>query len=144
VRVTELFDYGQFAEEGSGYVLAFSGEEVGSIQLKHSNIGQEVIHAREFKKKINPDIRIPTLEDISDFLKNGYLLICNINCCALDGEPGFTGHSVVVKGVEDGTVILHDPGLPPIANRKVSFEKFKRAWASPDKTAQNVMAVKLK
>jgi hypothetical protein len=39
-------------------------------------------------------------------------------------------------------VRLHDPGLPPDANKKVRIAEFERAWAYPDSKAKSLVAVR--
>ncbi|MEK7102513.1 MAG: papain-like cysteine protease family protein, partial [Patescibacteria group bacterium] len=53
---------------------------------------------------------------------------------------GYTGHFVVITGFGKNHFTLHDPGLPPLRNRKVSLGRFEKAWAYPNKRAKNIMA----
>ncbi len=144
VRDIEFFDYNEFTEKGGKYLVDFFGKEVGEAQIKYSELGQEVGFAKEFVEKIKPEVRIPTMDEIKSLLESGYLLICNINACALDGLEGFSGHFVVITGFDDHGLILHDPGLPAHENRNVPFDIFEKAWAYPNETAKNIMAMRLR
>ena len=140
----EAFDYNQFSIEGVKYLVNFFGEEVGRSQIEHSDIKQEMIISKDFVKKIKLETRIPKLQEIKTLLKDGFIVVCNINSYALDDEKGYSGHAVVVKGCTDSNLILHDPGLPPRQDLEVSDEKFYKAWAYPNENACNLSAIKLK
>lgn len=144
VKNIEVFDHGRFASEGGKYLVNFFGKEVGEIQIEHSDINQEMAYAKEFIKKIQPIVKIPTIHDIRQLLEDGYLVVCNVNSHALNNEAGYAGHFVVVKGFDNNTLIIHDPGLPPAENRKVDFAAFERSWAYPNEDAKNIMAFRLK
>jgi uncharacterized protein YvpB len=70
-------------------------------------------------------------------------VICLINSQKLNNKQGYVGHFVVVKGIEDDNLIIHDPGFPPIENRKISYVSFEKAWSAPDENAKNILAFKL-
>jgi len=143
VIVIETFDYEQFIQDKEKYLLDTFGKEVAEEQIKNSDIDQEIEYARRFVEEINPEARVPTVHNITQFLEDGYLVICGINSRALNNKEGFAGHSIVIKGTHNDGFILHDPGLPPIENRVVSFDEFEKAWAYPNDIAKNIMAIKL-
>lgn len=57
---------------------------------------------------------------MDELLKKGYIIGAEINSRILNKKPGFSLHYVLIQKGENGEYILHDPGLPPIENRKVS------------------------
>jgi hypothetical protein len=140
----EIFDYQKFADEGEKCLFEFYGQEVGKEQVAHSDIAQERKLAKELSEAHMVQLRLPTIEDITDLLRDGYLIGCMLNSKALNGKVGYVGHSVVIKGVYENQLILHDPGLPPLENRKVDFTVFEKAWAYPDEKAKNILAAKIK
>jgi len=140
----EDFDTQRFIDEGGKYLIAEFGEETGRAQIEHSDIKQEQKIARQFIKIINVQKRVPELEEIKKFLKEGYIIICNINSRALNLEKGYVGHFIVIKGFEENSFKIHDPGLPGIENRKIEFSIFEKAWAYPNEKAKNIMAFRLK
>lgn len=142
IRNIEVFNYDEFIKKGGQYLIERYGKEVGEAQIKHSDINQEIKYAEEFKNKIHTEEHIPTIEDIKQLLKKGYLVGCNVNAIALNKEIGYAGHFVVVKGYRDGELILHDPGLPTHENRVVDFSTFEKAWAYPNESAKNIIALK--
>jgi hypothetical protein len=140
----EIFDYEKFIEEKNNYLLSFFGQETGTEQIKHSNIEQEIKYARIFQEKINIQNKIPDKKDLINLLENKYLLICCINSQTLNQKKGYVGHFVVVKGYDKDGLFLHDPGLPPHENIKVSFDLFEKSWAYPDEKVKNILAFRLK
>jgi len=144
VRDIEIFDYSQFAEQGGDYLIDFFGKEVGESQIRHTDIKQEIKYAEIFAKKINSEVRIPTIKEILQLLENDYVVICNVNSHTLNNNEGYAGHFVVIKGFTNDSLIVHDPGLPPQENRMVDFNTFEKAWAYPSEKTKNIMAFKLK
>jgi len=67
--------------------------------------------------------------------------LVNLNAAVLHGRGGYSGHFVVVCGVGDGTVTLHDPGVPPAPDLTVSEEGFISAWAYPSARDCNLMSI---
>lgn len=69
------------------------------------------------------------------------LAMCTANHQVLRGEPGYVGHSVVLKGYDDDGVILHDPGLPPHPDRHITWDAFERAWAHAGEGSKFLYAI---
>ena len=144
VKNVEIFDYGKFIESPEEYLKEFWGEEIAKIQIEHCEINQEVEYAKKFLEEVFTEKRVPSVDDIKNLLKDGYLIICNVNSRTLNDKPGYAGHFVVVKGFNENNFIIHDPGLPPQENRVVPFEKFETAWAYPDEKSKNIIAFRHK
>ncbi len=138
----ESFNYETFSQDGGAYLLDFLGREVGGQQISHSNIQQEVALAKQAIQKIHIETRVPKISDISKLISDGYLVICNVNSSALNGDEGYVGHFVVIVGVDESYLWLHDPGLPAQKNRKVNIRQFEKAWGFPHDGAKNILAVK--
>jgi hypothetical protein len=124
-------------------LLEFCGQEVGQSQIEHCIVSQEQKLAGELIKLATVEQRIPTQEDVKDCLRLGYLIIANVNSCILNGESGYSGHFIVIKGYNDVSFVVHDPGLPPMDNAKVPFSLFERAWAYPDANQRNISGIRL-
>jgi hypothetical protein len=137
------FDYQKFADEGVNYIFQEFGKEVGETQEKHSNIEQERRLSRMFLEKVKVELRLPKKEDIFRLMEEGYVIAINVNAMALDGEKGYAGHLVIIKGYDNENFILNDPGLPGKENKVVAFDIFEKAWAYPNEKAKNIMAFKL-
>ncbi len=146
VFMVEGFDGQAFIKEGTEYLRRAFGEEAAAWQVANSDIAQE---QRTYRALLNdPSIRvenrIPDLNELKPLLQKGYLLNVVVNSRKLNGQDGYLGHSVVVYEITDSEFIFHDPGLPAGPARKVTYEAFEKAWADPNSTAKNYIAIKLK
>jgi ABC-type bacteriocin/lantibiotic exporter with double-glycine peptidase domain len=143
VIMIKTFDYERFIKEGKKYLLEKYGEEIAEAQVKHSNINKERRLARKLiKEGLNQKRRPATLADIKRLISKGYAVICNVNSRALNNKKGYVGHFIVVVGVQGKKIILHDPGLPPFPNRKISKIIFEKCWGYPSKDSKNIIAIK--
>jgi hypothetical protein len=143
VTYIEEFDYQKFIDDGKDYLVEKYGREVADAQARHSNIVMEQENAKDFIQNVSIDNRIPEVADISKLLSTGYLVIASVNSRTLNGNSGYVGHAIVVKGIDDDGVLLHDPGLPALKNRKVPFDLFDRAWSYPDQASRDISAFRL-
>jgi hypothetical protein len=144
LKIAEPFDYQKFVKEGPAYLVELFGEEVGNEQIKHSNIAQEIQYAKRLIEKGLTENRIPTIPEIMRLLDEGYLIICNVNSRRLNNKGGYAGHFVLLTSYENEGLILHDPGPPGYADRRVSTADFEQAWTDPNERAKNYIAMKLK
>jgi YD repeat-containing protein len=136
------FDYDRFSAEGYDYLLDVSGKEVADVQRKNSNLEQEMEFVKRLKSAVRAEKRIPLREDLIQLVDEGALVICNVNSRLLAEQEGYSGHFVVVTGIENDGIRLHDPGLPPRENAIESWARFEKAWSYPDQKARNIMAFK--
>lgn len=143
VHDIEQFDYAAVGKDAKEYLRTIYGHEAAREQITHSDIVKEERTAIEFAKRVKPEFRIPNKEDLAMLLDEGYLVLCLVNSKVLNRKQGYVGHIVVVFGVTSSSVVLHDPGLPPRSNRRVSWKVFERSWAYPDKKAKNILAFRL-
>ncbi len=143
VRDIEDFDYAAVGRDAKTYLRTIYGEKAAEEQIAHSDIPKEERTATEFASRVAPELRIPEKKDIETLLNDGYLVLCLVNSKVLNGKRGYVGHIVVLFRVSSSSVWLHDPGLPPRPNRRVSRKVFERAWGFPDEKAKNIMAFRL-
>ena len=144
VKNIEIFDYEEFILKKEKYLFEFYGYEVAEAQIKNSDIAQEIEFSTKFINEINTEVRLPSITDIKNLLKNKYLVACNVNSHLLNGKSGYAGHLIVVRGYDKNGFFINDPGLLGLENRLVSFEIFEKAWAYPNEKAKNVMAFRKK
>lgn len=144
VRVVESFDYEDFIERGGSYLVETFGKDVGGAQVAHSDIEQERRLAKGLLEKVNVEKRIPELVEIESSLRDGWLVICNVNSMLLNHKSGYVGHFVVVIGYDNDSLKIHDPGLPGLEGRVVAKKLFTKAWAEPSDTAKNFVAIKFR
>jgi hypothetical protein len=143
VRLMDGYDYKRFAIEGYDYLVEIAGKEVADDQQRNSDLAQEMEYAKKLLSIIPAEKKIPSLENLRECLLQGRLVICNVNSRTLNVQGGYAGHFVVVIGLNDEGVWLHDPGLPAIENRLVTWDEFDRAWSYPDSRARNIMTFRL-
>ena len=136
------FDYERFSKEGASYLIERYGEEKGKAQIEHINLEYEMDNARRLSSLLETKQSLPTISDIEELIKEGYLIICNVNAKVLNDKGGYAGHFVLVYEVSDEEVIMHDPGPPGEKSRKVPIEKFMKAWEYPNERERNLMAFK--
>jgi hypothetical protein len=142
VTNVELMDNARFAAEGRDYLAQLAGREFAESLDRGLDLGAVQAQASAFVEKVRCEVRMPTVDDIRSALEAGGLVICNVNSRALNGREGYLGHFVVAKGFAGQDLIVHDPGPPGEANRRVSFAAFERAWADPTPTVKWLAVVR--
>jgi hypothetical protein len=144
VVFVDAFDLREFQQDPNKALLAFYGKDVGEDQIKHSNIPEVVRDAKALlaAKSIDAQFRIPSLDDVILLLTQGYLVICNVNARILELDEGYSGHFVLLYGLDEAkqTFLVHNPGLPPRPAAKVPFELFGKAWAASGENYKNILA----
>ncbi len=138
----DFFSLESFIEDPNEYLIKRYGQEVGEAQIKHSDLDAVVKDCEEYLKLGLHQERIPDQTEIKKLIDEGYLVICNVNSQALHNKNGYVGHFVAIFDYDTDNFILHDPGLPPIENLKVSFNQFKKGWEYPDERSANLLAIK--
>jgi len=135
------FDHLRFSEEGIDYVRHTHGDEVANWQLANGNVEKSRALSRDlFSSSVLYEHRTPKLEYVNQLLEQGYGVFCGVNSRIINNKEGYSGHSVVMLGLDDTTVKIHDPGLPPKPHLEVPIQKFTDAWESH---GANVRAVRL-
>lgn len=145
IRMISNFDIQRFANEGISYIEAKNGKEFANIIAQHGNIAEEQKRAAACLEKIEQgmyQMREADLADIRQLLTDNYLVICAVNSQILIGKPGYLGHFLLIKGMNDREIIAHNPGLPPQENQRISIDLFERAWESPNPDFKNIIAIK--
>jgi hypothetical protein len=129
--------------EGRSYIVEFLGEDIVAATPLLPDLSSEQAAAAKFVETVRCETRIPGFEDLRRLLADGYLAICNVNSRTLNERDGYSGHFVVVTSCDANELVLHDPGPPPQAQRRVSAGLFDKAWAYPSERARNIAAIKL-
>lgn len=136
IRMIEQFDYRTYAEQGEKYLQKLYSKEELDWQLAHTNILDIKPLIPRFLETVHWEQRSPTLQDIDGMLADGRLLFVTVNSLALDDQPGYSNHALLIIDREDDSYIAHDPGLPPHPARRVSKEKLWQAMGGKDNTAE--------
>ena len=135
------FDYDRFVDIGSKYLIEKYGKKVGEEQIIHSDIDYEIEVAKKLLVSFNQTKRIPTLDDVSKFIAQDCLLLCNVNYYPLYGKSGYAGHFVLIYGIDDKYIYIHDPGLPPHPQAEIPIENFIDAWEYSGKENKGLTVV---
>lgn len=139
----DIFDYEQFTQDPKGYLRREYGEKTATEQILHSDVAQAAVDAKKLIQTVTIQKRIPTFDDLHALLGDRWLLVCLVNAQTLNRKKGYVGHFVVVWKCTEKMIFLHDPGLPPRKNRRVTRRVFEEAWADPNEKAKNIMAFRL-
>lgn len=119
IRTIEPFDYRKYANQGRRYLEVALPAEQLEWQLAHSNILDIRQDIPAFLRTVKWENRNATTQDIDAMLTDGRLVFVTLNSKALNGQDGYSAHAVLVIGREQGSYIVHDPGLPPQEGRRV-------------------------
>lgn len=122
------FDYKRFVKEGGAYLIHKYGKEVGEAQITHSDLPYEIEVSKNLINLMPQIKKIPTIDDIKKYLIQECLVLCNVNYYSLYRKKGYSGHFVLIYGIDDKYVYLQDPGLPPNQNASIPLEDFIVAW----------------
>ena len=133
VKHYETFDFKEFITSPREYMIQIHGQKAGNWGYEHTNVPKEIERMKDLLYANIVENREPSIEDIKIGLNEGYLPRVTINAYALDNEAGYEGHAVVITGYDDDFIILHDPGLPAFANRKIAIDVFLKAWSDQQK-----------
>ncbi len=128
VKLYSMFDYKKFSQKGEDYIYSLFSKENAEIVIKKSDIPSAVKDTKKMlKRRIFQRKRIH-FRKVEEFFKKGYDIMLWVNSRLLNRANGFTGHFVVLTGFDKNNIYVHDPGLPPRPNRKVSKKHFLKAW----------------
>ena len=138
------FDYKKFAHSGEKYLRSLWTDEIYKTQKQHSDFVQEQKFAKLLIKnrKIHLLHRQAIWNDVRRLWSERYLLMISVNACILDSLRGYSSHMVTITGITKQFVYFHDPGNPPIPNRKVSVKKFWKAASYPNGTSADIIALR--
>lgn len=140
VLILETFDYQAFADRGEEYLEEHLGADVARAQAAHSDLPYEREAARQFVELGISKSGVPDFTDLERLLRQGYLVVCNVNVALLKGKRGYSGHFVLIYALDEDCVWLHDPGPPAHPTQCIPRDRFVAAWAFPDERAKNLMA----
>lgn len=130
VRMMDPFDYRAFYKQGNAYFKQFLTPEEYEWQMKNAEPLQKS-EIPELLEKIDYQNRSASLKDIDDLLRHDMLVMTGLNSRILNDKAGFASHFVLIIEDAGNEYILHDPGLPAFAYRKVPKQKLLKAMGGP-------------
>ncbi|HSX31944.1 MAG TPA: RluA family pseudouridine synthase, partial [Candidatus Saccharimonadales bacterium] len=142
IRMIEPINYGRLQLEGERYLKEYFKPQEYEWQIKHSNVLEIQPLISSFMEKVRVQTRRPTLEDIDELLADNRLVSVYLNARVLNDKPGYSAHNVLILQKDGDDYVMHDPGLPPMPNRKVARDTVWRAMGGKDNNTE-VTGVKL-
>ncbi len=142
----EDFNLKEFVASPSEYMKTTQSPESFEYAMQDMDIAHEVKCSKllleaEEQGLAELHYRNSTAEDVRHYLKNGYLIVLNVNSSALWRHEGFTGHFVLIyKLLDENTLLIHDNGgmngdQPTGMNAmKMEIDFLIRCGTSGDKT----------
>lgn len=130
IKRYSMFNYVEFEQRGIDYIRDAFGDETADWQDANSNVKAAQLQVKEYLEKVSIVEKKPTVNDIQNEMDNGYLARVMVNSKLLNGMSGYMGYSVVITGYDDDHIWFHDPGMPPLENRKVASGLFQEAMES--------------
>jgi hypothetical protein len=145
VRSIEDFRPASFIRSAAAEIRRqIKDDEVAAFVIEESDLAQEQLRLEQCvaSDKITFDNRVPTFADLIDATAaTASIPIVNLNYRALVDTDGYYGHFAVVDAIDDGHVVLRDPGPPPAPASRVTVDAFLKAWHSPNENAANLLVV---
>lgn len=128
--VTDIgsMDVNKLLADPKGYLPTLYSPEKVDYYLNKSNLLSIMQYLPEYLKYVKQKTRTSSTSEVTNYLKEGYLVTLELNPKILNNKPGFTLHYVLVYDFDGENIYMHDPGLPPLKSRKVTLEKFKVAF----------------
>ncbi len=136
INMLEPFDYARYYDLGESYLNEFYSPVEKNWQLEHSNILEIKPLIPEFLENVQYTLKQPTLNDIDAMLDDDRLVFVTLNSRVLNDETGYFAHAVLIIDRDEGEYIVHDPGLPPLANRHIDRQKFLKAMGDTNTTSE--------
>lgn len=124
----EDFNYQAFARKGRAYLEKTFGDEWTSTESKHTSLSDQARLAKQMLKKIGPPKPPATITDMRRLFKQGWYVAPTVNSAKLQNRSGYVNHVVLVTGMDEKTVTIHDPGSPPRPHWKISWSRFQQAF----------------
>ena len=144
VRSVERFGIDDFVADPDAAIREQVGDdEIADRIAETSDYDLEVLRVKELVDSggMSFEQRSPAFADIAESLRNGEVVIVNVNGLALNGKSGYVGHFILVTGVDDEFVEFVDPGLPPCPQGRASVDTFLKAWHYPTADVANMISV---
>lgn len=142
-------DVNVFLKDGIYETFLYTlGQEAADKQRQYSNLDsakEDMIRFQELvnQSKIKHELRVPTIEDIKFFLDQGYLIECALNSYKLRDKGGYASHSVLVYGIDDKHVFIHDSTIEHGgAELRIPIERFVSACTDPTPNQWAITAYK--
>ena len=126
VRVSD-FDDKRFVREGEKYLKWYWRPEIFERNKKNTDFKEMRSLAKALLPHTKITVRKPRASDIDALLAQGYTVMAHINPREIDPKFSDIIHTVVIARSTNCFFFIHNPGLPPQENQKVSKKRLQRA-----------------
>jgi 23S rRNA pseudouridine1911/1915/1917 synthase len=135
VKMIEPFDYKRLAREGKDYLYELYDNNEAAWYDDHSNAAALGLYMTQFLATVRPINARATLEDIDAMLNEGRLVSVTIDGAVL-ADGGAQSHAVLVIARQADDYIIHDPGPPSSAGRRIQRQTLWQAMGGEQNTAE--------
>lgn len=136
IKHYEPFNYRRLASEGKDYLYELYDNEEVEWYAEHSNLQALGVYLTTFLATVRPLTQQAELKDIDALLTEGRLVSVTLDGRILNGDLGNAYHAVLVIGREGDEYIVHDPGLPAQANRRIWREQLWEAMGGEENMSE--------
>jgi hypothetical protein len=136
------FDLEEYYKKGETYLRSTNRDEIANWILQKSNLLEVKEYIPEFLRKVDFQNRTTSLDELRELVKDGWLVGIDLNSRTLNQKEGYSSHMVVIFDYNGGIFTLHDPGLPPHADRKVGEKLLLKAWEYAGPENKSLIAVR--
>jgi hypothetical protein len=143
VRLFSLLDLQKLAANPRDYLVEFYGDEVGADQADNSDLAHLSEDVKAFQGEAGAEWKnaIPDDQTVRSEILAGRYVIPIINQRILQADAGYVAHSVVVYGVSNRGVTIHNPGPPATAANEIAWDLFRKAWEYPSPDTRMMISV---
>lgn len=100
------------------------------IEMKNIDLNNFDWMVDEFRKKKMFVLKNTKFEELLRNFEDGYVVCLPIDWNTLINKYGpYEGHFVIISGIENKSVLIHDPDTGPY--QRYSIEQLKRSWNHP-------------
>lgn len=118
---TSMEDFGQFRR--------WYGKDFKK-QMKFIDISSFDFMVIKFRKKKLFRKKVTEFKELIKFFKKGLLVAIPIDWTTLSNKNGsYQGHFVIITGIEDKNIYIHDPDIGSF--QKYTMSQLKKAWEHP-------------
>lgn len=129
VKNIEPLDYRRLHQEGVAYLAEMVGEDTYEYMVQRTNIQSVLKYIPEFMERVCHETRRAETREIVEYVQQNKLVAAEVNARILNNQAGLSLHFVLLYDFDGENILLHDPGSPPVASRKVSVSDFEKAFA---------------
>ena len=127
IKSIEKFDYSKYLEKKDEYIKKEFDTKTANWLIEGSNMEEVQEFIPEYLKYVKTETREANIDDIDNFLNEGFVVLAMVNAMTLNQKEGFGSHAVlVISKYEDESYEVNDPGRPA-RKRKIERDVLAKA-----------------